>query len=162
MPNAERAQWKIEECAVYFDRLHLRGWCHHPTQAIAYLEVLLNNTLPYPLVSLGVASPDVEADLGPRAAHARFDEWLVAPPALLGKNFSLRIWLADGTSQLGEDALTNAAHGDAYFQSWENFIARLEQFSGGAVLELGEAEYMVRASDSTNFAAGSSASGTPF
>jgi SAM-dependent methyltransferase len=134
---SQRAQWKVEECAVYFNQLHVRGWCHHPEQPVVRVEILLNNTLPYPLASFGIQSPDIAVTLGPKAANVRFDDWLYAPPALLGKNFSLRSGLADGTSELGEDALTNAATGDPYFQSWENFIARLEEFPSGAVLELG-------------------------
>jgi SAM-dependent methyltransferase len=130
-------QWKIEECAVYFDRLHIRGWCHHPTQRIAHIEVLLNNNVPVPLPSFGLESPDVAVTLGADAAHARFDYWLYSPAALLGKNFSLRLWFADETHIVLPDALTNAAHGDAYFQSWENFIQSLAQFESGAVLELG-------------------------
>lgn len=131
------AHWKIEECAVYFNRLHLRGWCHHPTQPIVRVEALINDTLPYPLISYGLPSPDIADTFGPAAARVRFDEWLFAPPQLLGRNFSLRLWLADGSVFVGPDALTNAAHGDPYYQSWENFIARLEQFPTGTVLEIG-------------------------
>lgn len=137
MPNPAPAHWKIEECAVYHNQLHLRGWCHHPAQPIVRVEVLINNTLPYPLMSYGLASPDVVHTFGPEAARARFDDWLLAPPDILGRNFSLRMWLADGTVVLGEDALTNAATGDPYFQCWENFIAQLERFPSGSVLELG-------------------------
>jgi SAM-dependent methyltransferase len=135
-PHA-RVHWKIEECAVYFDRLHLRGWCHHPAQPIARVEVLLNNTVPVPLPRFGLESPDIADTFGPAASHTRFDEWLYAPPALLGRNFSLRIWLDDDTHVLCEDALTNAATGDPYFQIWENFLQLVAQFDSGAVLEIG-------------------------
>ncbi len=129
--------WKIDECAVYFDRLHLRGWCHHDGSPIVRVEAVLDDKATVPLVSFGTASPDVAQGLGPTAAHARFDEWITADAALLGQPFALRMWLADGTAVLGEDALTNCAWGDPYFQSWENFLMRVAQFESGAVLELG-------------------------
>ncbi len=135
--TAPVVHWKIEECAVYFNRLHLRGWCHCPAQAIVRLEALVHDSLPYPLTTYGQPSPDIADTFGPPAASVRFDEWLLAPPALLGLNFSLRAWLADGSAIALEDALTNAAHGDPYYQSWENFIAYLGRFESGAVLELG-------------------------
>lgn len=130
--------WKIDECAVYFDRIHLRGWCHHAGLRIVRVEVLFkNDTLAFPLVSFGQPSPDVAAGLGPGAAQARFDEWVTAPAEVLGRPFSLRCWLEDGSSLLGSDALTNAAIGDPYFQSWENFLIGLAAFPSGAVLEIG-------------------------
>lgn len=135
-PNTS-VSWKIEECAVYFDRLHLRGWCFHPTLAIVRVEALINDNLPILLSSYGLESPDVADTLGPRAANVRFEEWLFAPAALLGRNFSLRLWFEDGTRTVLSDALTNAAHGDPYFQSWENFVQRVGRFESGAVLELG-------------------------
>lgn len=129
--------WKIDECAVYFDRLRLRGWCHHGGSPIVRVEVELDGRAVVPLASFGTASPDVAQALGPTAAQARFDEWIAAEPALLGQAFALRMWLADGTCLRGDDALTNCAHGDPYFQSWENFLARLDSFASGTVLELG-------------------------
>ena len=59
------------------------------------------------------------------------------PPESLGQAFILRFTLADGSTQIGEDALTNAAWGDPYFQSWENFLTALAKFECGAVLEVG-------------------------
>lgn len=137
MASPEQVRWKIEECAVYHDRLHLRGWCHHPTRRITCLEALLNDRLPYPLASFGLESPDVADTLGATAASVRFDDWLFAPPAILGRNFSLRLWLDDGSSVVVSDALTNAAEGDPYFQSWENFLQHVARFASGRVLELG-------------------------
>jgi hypothetical protein len=131
------ASWKVEECAVYFDRLHLRGWCVHHDQPVERVEVLINDNLPLPLPSYGMDSPDIVETLGERAAHCRFDEWVFAPADLLGRNFSLRLWLVDGTSLVLADALTNAANGDPYFQSWENFLMHLDRFESGIVLELG-------------------------
>jgi hypothetical protein len=130
--------WKIDECAVYFDRLHLRGWCHHAPMPIIRVEVLFaEQTLARPLSTFGQPSPDVAAGLGATASQARFDEWLTAPAAALGHPFTLRFTLEDGSILLGEDALTNAAWGDEYFQSWENFLMALAQFPGGTVLEIG-------------------------
>lgn len=130
--------WKIDECAVYFDRMHLRGWCHYAPQDIVRVDVLFNGeALVVPLTSFGQPSPDVAAGLGPTAARVRFDEWITAPTEALGRSFDLRCWLADGSSLPGADALTNAASGDPYFQSWENFLAHLANFSSGTVLEIG-------------------------
>ena len=137
MPDIRSVLWKIEECAVYFDRLHIRGWCYHQLQGVAFVEILINDNLPIPLSSYGLESPDVAVTLGDTASRCRFDDWLVAPAALLGKNFSQRLWLADESSVVVGDALTNAANGDPYFQSWENFLQSLTQFESGAVLELG-------------------------
>jgi len=137
MATTTQPHWKIEECAVYFDRLRLSGWCHHPTRPIARVEILLNDNVPVPVMTFGLESPDVAELLGPDAAHARFEEWVFGPPAQLGKNFSLRLWFDDDTCLVLTDGITNSAHGDPYFQSWENFIARLEGFESGAVLELG-------------------------
>src|SRR3954447_15469327 len=92
---SSHAHWKVEECAVYFDRMHIRGWCHHPERKIVRAEVLLNDTIPLRLTTFGLDSPDVAETFGPAAARTRFDEWLFAPPALLGKNFSLRMWLTE-------------------------------------------------------------------
>ena len=138
MPTVPSVLWKIDECAVYFDRLHLRGWCHHPAQSIQRVELVYPHVaLALPVASFGQPSPDVAAGLGAGAAHARFDEWITAPAEVLGHDFILRFILSDGSVALGEDALTNAAWGDPYFQSWENFIAHLGTFERGSVLEIG-------------------------
>lgn len=137
MPTPVALNWKIDECAVYFDRLHLRGWCHHRDSAIVRVEAILDGKSVHPLISFGAASADVAQSLGPTAAHARFDEWLTPSAELLGQPFALRMGLADGSHVMGEDALTNCAWGDPYFQSWENFLMRVAQFESGAVLELG-------------------------
>ena len=131
--------WKIDECAVYFDRLHLRGWCHHSPQPITRVEILFAEaTLALPLASFPrTPSPDVALGLGPTAALARFDEWITAPEEVLGRPFSLRFHLDDGSTLVGDDALTNAAWGDPYFQSWENFLMQLDAFPSGTVLEIG-------------------------
>lgn len=138
MPTEPTVLWKIDECAAYYDRLRLRGWCHHPDHAIQRVELFYPHvSLALPVASFGQPSPDVAAGLGSAAAHARFDEWLAVPADVLGHAFVMRFLLADGSTHLGEDALTNAAHGDPYFQSWENFIAMLGTFERGTVLEVG-------------------------
>jgi hypothetical protein len=131
--------WKIDECAVYFDRMRLGGWCHHSPSPIIRIELLLGNaTVVRTLESYGRnASPDVAAFLGPTASRARFEEWVVADADLLGRVFALKFWLADGTFLMGEETITNAAHGDPYYESWEKFFARLPTLPPGRVLEIG-------------------------
>jgi hypothetical protein len=137
-PNAQRLLWKVDECSVYFERLHLRGWCHHAAPPIVRVDlVYANGAVVLPITSYGQDSADVEKALGPTASQVRFDEWVTPPYHLLGEAFSLRFSLSDGSILMGEDALTNAARGDPYFQSWENFLAALAQFRSGAVLEVG-------------------------
>lgn len=135
---ASPVQWKIDECAVYFERMRLRGWAHQAEQSISRVEVVFPDFgVVLPVDSFGVPSPDVAAGLGPRAANARFDGWITGPAEVLGHPFTMRFTLADGSVQIGEDALTNAAHGDPYFQSWENFWIQVARFQAGTVLEVG-------------------------
>jgi hypothetical protein len=111
--------WKIDECAVYFDRMRLRGWCFHPGKSLTAVDVRFDRSgETFPLRSFGTSSPDIAGIFGPAAAAVRFDEW-VSGSALLGTPFSLVFTYADGSLELGSDALTNAAQGDPYFQSWE-------------------------------------------
>lgn len=131
-------QWKVDECAVYFDRLHLRGWCWHPAQPIVGLEVI------FPAANATVAieglthpSPDVAAAVHPAAHHCRFDAWLPAPREALGRDFSLRFTLADGAMLLRESAFANAFADDPFFLGWERFLAHLRAMPSGAVLEMG-------------------------
>ncbi len=138
LPPTDLTYWKIDECAAYFDRLHIRGWCHVPAQIIDRVEIFYEAAqLVCPLSSFGQPSPDVDNFCGPGAANVRFDEWVSVPADILGNPFILRCWLKNGQCFVGRDTLTNAAYGDPYFQSWENFIAHLAQFSSGAVLEIG-------------------------
>jgi hypothetical protein len=130
--------WKIDECAAYFDRLHLCGWCHVPGETIERIEIVFGqDACVRALSSFGLPSPDVARVCGPGAAAVRFDEWVPVPPEVLGTNFSLRCRVADGRWFVGTDALTNAAWGDPYFQIWENFISMLDRFAAGTVLEIG-------------------------
>lgn len=138
MPSSERVLWKIDECAVYFGRLHLRGWCCDPLRPIREVALVFDETgLAVPLRSYGTASADVAQSLGPAASHVRFDEWVEAPEDQLGTPFSLRFRFANGGEETGPDALTNAFIGDPYLQSWENFLILLEKYPSGSVLEIG-------------------------
>src|SRR4051812_9713073 len=91
--------WKIDECSVYFDRLHLRGWCHHSPSAIVGVEAWFG-TPPHVvrLTSYGLPSPDVAAAIDPGAQACRLDEWVVVPEEYLGRDFILRLSLADGST----------------------------------------------------------------
>src|SRR5438874_11860869 len=103
--------WKIDECAVYFDRLHLRGWCFHSTPPIVRVEAIFPSpTGTVALASFGQPSADVGAAVDPHATHCRFDEWLSLPAEALGRDFSLRFTLGDGTTRLGQSVLGNAMH----------------------------------------------------
>lgn len=138
MPEPANLRWKIDECAGYFDRLHVCGWCFCASASVRRVGLQFANAIEaIPLPSFGVASPDVATVFGPGASHARFDDWLVVPSELVGMPFNLQVDLDDGTRLVGEDALTNCATGDPYFQSWENFIEKLAGFSAGTVLEIG-------------------------
>jgi hypothetical protein len=129
--------WKIDECALYFERMKVRGWGYHPTKTVVALELVLDKSgQRIPLRSFGAVSPDIAAVFGPRAENVRFDEWIQGS-AWLGTPFSIVFRFADGGEEVGSDGLTNAAGGDPYYQSWENFIQALDQFESGAVLEIG-------------------------
>lgn len=130
--------WKIDECAAYFDRMHVSGWCvcaSNPVRAVGLRFDQTGHTVP--LHSFGRPSPDVAAQVDLSATQARFDEWITAPETLFGTPFSMQFLLADGSIELCPDGLTNAAWGDAYYQSWENFLQQLEQGPSGPVLEIG-------------------------
>lgn len=129
--------WKIDECALYFDRLRLRGWAFHASKAIVGIDVIYDQSQDViPLGSFGVRSVDLVSHFGARAARSRFDEWISGSKSL-GLPFSLRFRFSDGSEDMGTDALTNAAWGDPYFQSWENYIGALGAFTAGTVLEIG-------------------------
>lgn len=131
-------QWKIDECAAYFDRLKLRGWCWHTDQPIAQLEVTFAATgTIVPVRSFGQPSPDVAAALDARASHCRFDEWIAAPEEALGRDFTLRITLEDGAVIETASALDNARAGDPFFSAFERFRSQLATRPGGRVLEIG-------------------------
>jgi hypothetical protein len=130
--------WRVDECSVYFERMRLRGWCVHFRESIQSVDIRFEGSSErFRLCSYGTASPDVAAAVHPPATHVRFDEWLTPPIPLLGEPFELIATLSSGEELVGKDALTNCAHGDAYFQSWENFIASLGTFERGTVLEVG-------------------------
>lgn len=129
--------WKIDECAVYFDRIHVCGWCHVPGEKIATVHLDFGDGTVFRLESFGLASADVDGYCGPGASNVRFDEWIAIPAGLAGKPFQVRCSLPDGRIFVGRDALTNAAWGDPYFNSWERFLAMLPLFPSGKVLEIG-------------------------
>ena len=133
----ELTYWKIDECAAYFGQFHVCGWCHVPGAAISEVEIEFKDGDVFRLRSFGLASPDVDTFCGPGAQNVRFDEWITITPRLAGRPFLLRCRMSDGRTFVGSDALTNAAWGDPYFQSWENFLSMLASFPCGSVLELG-------------------------
>lgn len=136
--QVQQTRWKVDECALYFERLKVRGWCYHPTKTIRKVELRVDQTGEcFCLDSFGViSSPDVSAVFGNRAEKVRFDQWIEGSPAF-GTPFSLLFEFSDGSKEVGTDGLTNAALGDPYFQSWENFIESLVSLKSGAVLEIG-------------------------
>ncbi|MBI4626994.1 MAG: hypothetical protein HY736_27700 [Verrucomicrobia bacterium] len=142
--------WKIDECAAYHDRLRLGGWCFNATPRITGVEAVFPVTSAssspsaasadpaiVPLASYGLPSPDVAADLDPAATHTRFDEFVAAPPEALGRDFTLRFTLADGSVIDGDSALGNALAGDPCFACFSHFVEQLQRIPGGTVLELG-------------------------
>jgi hypothetical protein len=91
--------WKVDECPVYHDRIHMRGWRFCSAPPIARLDVLLpEQATPAALVSLGQPSPDVAAHVDPQATHCRFGEWLAVPAGAVGTDFKLRFTFADQTT----------------------------------------------------------------
>jgi len=138
MEKQPQLQWKIDECALYFERMKVRGWCYHLAKTIVKVELRLDQTGEhFNLDSFGVtSSPDIAAVFGVRAENVRFDQWIVGSESF-GTPFSLVFEFSDGSKEVGTDGLTNAALGDPYFQSWENFIESLSAFETGAVLEIG-------------------------
>lgn len=91
--------WKIDECSSYFDRMRLRGWCFVPGEKIVAVDAVFPaHPEPVRLRSYGLPSPDVAAAIHPAADLARFDEWVPLPAAQRGRDFTLRIHLADGTA----------------------------------------------------------------
>jgi SAM-dependent methyltransferase len=132
--------WRIDACSVYFDRMLVRGWAFHSGLVITKLRLVFDHSgREVPLQSYGLASPDVAAVFRGRshAEAGRFDEWIEGSVDDLGTSFHLVFTLADGSEVIGPDGLTNAAMGDPYFQSWENFLLRLNDFRSGTVLEVG-------------------------
>jgi hypothetical protein len=138
MDDGSTFGWKIDECAGYFDRLRLRGWCFSAPEPIITVDLQFDgDERRFRLASYGQDSPDVAAALHPGATHARFDEWLTLSPELIGQPFALIFGREKSAPLIAANALTNCAIGDPYFQGWENFIAMLDSVPGGAVLEIG-------------------------
>jgi hypothetical protein len=130
--------WRIDECAGYFDRVRLRGWCFNSSHAILKVDAVFPEPETIvPLKSFGQPSPDVAASLGANAANCRFEEWVEAPAEAVGRDFSLRFHLADGTAVMGGSVVANALIGDPFFRCWDHFVDRLAALPAGAVLEIG-------------------------
>ncbi len=130
--------WKIDECAAYAGRMRISGWAFQPAPRIVSIEAVFPEPATVaPLRSYGLASPDVAAAVDPAATHARFEEWIAVPDEALGYDFALRFTFADGTVVTGGSALGNATAGDPYFESFGHFLAQLQNFSSGTVLEIG-------------------------
>lgn len=131
--------WKIDECSEYFGGIRLRGWCHIASpQIVSISAVFGEGSAIAPITSFGRPSPDVAAELGETASHCRFEEWLpVEDEEAIGRDFYLRLFLADGTTRRSDSAFANAAHGDPYNHCWEHFLALLRDFPSGDVLEIG-------------------------
>lgn len=130
--------WQVDECAAYFDRLYLRGWCHHAPEKIVRVEALFTeHGIVVPLKNFALPSPDVAASFQPSATHCRFAEFIDVPAEALGRDFALCFTLEDGGVVLGESVITKAAKNDPYFLCWDHFVDRLEQFKEGTVLEIG-------------------------
>jgi hypothetical protein len=131
-------KWKVDECSGYFNRLHLRGWCCDAPKPVIGVKLEFEQSgSVHQLLNFGLESPDIAGLFGLSALYSRFDEWIPCSPADIGTPFKLYFILLDGTVIVGDDAMTNAAWGDPYFQSWENFISALDRFPSGRVLELG-------------------------
>lgn len=130
--------WKIDECGAYAGRMRISGWAFQAAPRIAKIEAVFPDPATIvPLVSYGLASPDVAAGVDPAATHARFEEWITVPDAALGYDFALRFTFADGTTATGGSALGNATTGDPYFASFGKFLGLLNSFKHGTVLEIG-------------------------
>src|SRR5438105_3502861 len=94
--------WKIDDCAVYFDRMRVRGWAYDADAAVVGAEaVFAEPACVVALKSYGLASPDVAQAVDPRATHCRFEQWLEVPEAALGKDFILRFTYRDGAVVVG-------------------------------------------------------------
>ncbi len=131
-------QWRVDECAAYFGRMLLRGWCFHAAPTIvAVAAVFPEPPATVPLLSYGRPSPDVAANLDPAASQCRFEEWIAVPDEALGRDFTLRFTLADGSCVDSDSALRNAADGDPFFGAFGRFQQRLEALPPGEILEIG-------------------------
>jgi SAM-dependent methyltransferase len=130
--------WKVDECSVYFDRLHIRGWCFHSIAPIIQVEALFPEPKSVvPLTSFGLESADVAVAVDSLATHCRFDEWLFLPSESLGRDFKLRFTLQDNILIESGSVIENASKDDPYFRCWDHFIDQLGLVNSGTVLEIG-------------------------
>lgn len=130
--------WKIDECAPYFERMKVRGWCFAPGARIGRVDLVFDGGLgEVPLRSYGLESGDVAAHVSPEAARVRFDEWIPLADAQRGVDFTLRCTLADGNMRLTGSAHGNCREGDAGHGCWYRFLREIATFPEGDVLEIG-------------------------
>lgn len=131
-------QWHIDECAPYFDRMQIAGWCFVPDARIARVDALFPaaNT-EVPLRSFGLPSPDVAAAVNPAATHVRFAEWISLPDAQRGRDFTLRLTLTDGRTLESPSVHSNCREGDRGHANWYRFLDSLHTLPAGDVLEIG-------------------------
>jgi hypothetical protein len=130
--------WNIEECAAYFDRLFIRGWCHDPDRRIVRVMAVFPEPMAVvPLLSFGRPSPDVADNLGAGATQCRFEEWLEVPPEAAGRDFYLRFFFENRQTVVGRSALGKAKQNDPFHRCWSHFLQELEGVRSGTVLEIG-------------------------
>jgi len=110
----------------------------HPAQNIRSLEIKFEATGEKHLLnSFGISSPDVAISIDSKATNCRFDEWVTTSFENLGRDFTLCATLEDETLRITGSGIANAFVGDAFFESWGNFLNKLSSFESGRVLELG-------------------------
>ncbi|MBI4626995.1 MAG: class I SAM-dependent methyltransferase [Verrucomicrobia bacterium] len=130
--------WNIEECAAYFDRLFLRGWCHDSTHRIVRVMAVFPEPMTVvPVLSFGQPSPDVAGALDARAANCRFEEWLDLPAEAAGRDFYLRFFFENQRTIVGHSALGKAKQNDPFHRCWSHFLEELQSIPAGTVLEIG-------------------------
>ncbi len=138
MADSSNLCWKIDLCSAYFDRMWLRGWCFVRGAEIIAIDALFPaGSGPVRLVSFGLPSPDVAAAIDPSASHARFEEWVALPAGQSGRDFTLRLHLADGSALETTSVHQCARDGDAGHACWYHFLDALQKFDGGDALEIG-------------------------
>lgn len=131
-------KWKIDECSPYFERMRIRGWCFHPAEAIAKVEIVFpSSSNSTQVLNYGLPSPDVASCIHAAALNARFDKWIVLPEQYRGQDFHLRFTFNSGVIYETGSALENARQGDPSHGCWDRFIDQLETIESTEVLEMG-------------------------
>ncbi|MSU48866.1 MAG: methyltransferase domain-containing protein [Opitutus sp.] len=118
--------------------MRLRGWCFVPGAPIVAVEALFPaSPAPMRLLSYGLPSPDVATAIHPDAGQARFEEWVPLPTAQSGRDFTLRLRFADGSTLETTSVHQCARDGDAAHGCWYHFLDSLHAFGTGDILEIG-------------------------